>query len=247
MRGDKKRVRQSFPRRKLRAELRAFLGQQRRALAFIAGAMIFTLLTTYRMGPYVRGLAQATYVLLFVGMALFVFAIRSQAWNTLCGAWAEDNTRDAVDEAQKKRLVWCQVSSIESGGSDIDHVVIAPGGILMLESKWSFAPMTRHRAEIFASSTLGTVRRLGLILRSQTIRRHRDVTPVVVVWGKGGRDLPAGGLVLHGVHVMRGDELTAWLSKYRNGVISRDWADETAARLERFADGQTRRAVVVGH
>jgi hypothetical protein len=38
-----------------------------------------------------------------------------------------------------------------------------------------------------------------------------DVHPVVVVWGAGEKDVPAGGGLIDGVAVVAGQEIAAWL------------------------------------
>lgn len=245
MRADKKRARHSFARRKLRAEARSFAGREWRSLAVVVAITGLSLVPTALQGPYLRGITQAFFVMLMIGAVALVFAVRTHAWTTLCGAWAEDNTRDEVIEARKRRDVWCQVSNIEVGGRDIDHVVITPRSVLALESKWALAPVDLDKCREHVTQAVRGARLLESILRSTTVRRHREVVPVVVLWGKGARSLPDAGVNIDGVTVVHGSALAALLRDYRTGPVGQDWAEETLALLKKFDASQVRKPIVI--
>lgn len=240
MNADKRRIRNAYARRKLRAEMKGFAKSEWRTLAMVLAVCVLVLISTRLLGPYARGLFQGCFVMLVVGFLIFGFAVRTQAWNMLCGAWAEDYTREEVSKARQAGHVWDQVSSIEVGKSDIDHVVITPSGILMLESKWSFASLPADRLTSYATQARARGERLRSILRSATVKRLTEVTPMVVVWGKGGENLPSGGVVVDGIRVLYGHDLMVCLSANRTGRVGRDWAEETCDLLRAFADAQIR-------
>ncbi|WP_166389739.1 nuclease-related domain-containing protein [Nocardioides ochotonae] len=53
------------------------------------------------------------------------------------GAWGEDNTRDELQRAKRKRLVWAWVDSVTLQAGDIDHLVVTRnGGLVAIDSKW---------------------------------------------------------------------------------------------------------------
>ena len=53
------------------------------------------------------------------------------------GAWGEDNTRDELQRAKRRKLIWGWVDSLALQHGDIDHLVVTRrGGLVAIDSKW---------------------------------------------------------------------------------------------------------------
>ena len=53
------------------------------------------------------------------------------------GAWGEDNTRDELQRAKRKKVIWGWVDSLTLQHGDIDHLVVTRrGGLVAIDSKW---------------------------------------------------------------------------------------------------------------
>ena len=53
------------------------------------------------------------------------------------GAWGEENTRDELNRAKRRRLIWGRVDSISLEVGDLDHLVVTRrGGLVAIDSKW---------------------------------------------------------------------------------------------------------------
>jgi hypothetical protein len=56
----------------------------------------------------------------------------------LSGVYGEDNTRDVLRRARRKRNIWSWIDNLEIQSADVDHLVIAPAGIYAIDSKWAY-------------------------------------------------------------------------------------------------------------
>lgn len=247
-RADRHRRRQGYARRRFRAQRWAYLKANRRDLVQVVVVVIFVIALTSLYGnwnPYVKGFFHASLVWLLLGLVSFAFLMGTGSFHQLAGAWGEDNTREQLEEAHKSGHVLADVSSIELGAFDIDHLVFTPGGVLALESKWHFRRVPDQTIQEDVAQAKESARKAALVLKSEDIKRPHDVVPVVVLWGGGRRAFPSEGRTVDGVFVVPGDALPAWLASRPRGLFGPDYALETAERVQAFADSRERRAVVV--
>ena len=116
------------------------------------------------------------------------------------GAWGEDNTRDELRRAKRKKVVWGWVDSLKLPVGDIDHLVVTRrGGLVAVDSKWRnrindaaemarAAQKVRLRAEALTRDLLKG--------DSRGARRAKvnplGVTAVVVLWGPPNTAFPKG-------------------------------------------------------
>lgn len=173
----------------------------------IAAIYAGVVLHGYALGM-AHGLLSMTFVLLFV----MAFHAVTGADGPLSGAWAEDNTRDALKSAKRKRRVLGWVDNLETLSGDVDHLVIArSGALLSLDSKWH-AETNPTLCQRDTEAARRAARNAHLILKS--LGHDQPVIPVVVMWGGAQSDLPAEHLVVGGVDVVQGRHLARWLEGF---------------------------------
>jgi hypothetical protein len=237
-------ARQSFVRRQLRANLRAFLALNRWPLLLLLGLLAGSAALTRPLGgsEYQQGLVDGLILMFGLSGVGLLFLMHTEGLQQLGGAWGEDQTAEILKAARKRGHIWGSVDNIDLGGYDIDHVAFTPGGVLALETKWKFRELGRgrwlnndlHQAGRNAEKTRS-------VLRSKDIGTVYDVTPVLVVWGKGSHEIADGGETVDGVHLLAGADLDKWLARFGTGRLAQDHAQRDLTALQAFAE--RRRAV----
>ena len=192
---------------------------------------------------YAVGLLHAAIVGGFVYLMNMAFiAGDGEAIKHVRGSWGEENTRDELRTAQRKKLIWGWVDSLALERGDLDHLVVTrAGGVVAIDSKWR-NHITDHAAII------ETARRVRLrsegVLRSLlqaergTHRARGDavlVTPLVVIWGTAQSDLP-DVVRTNGVEIVSGQGLRAWLRDRSGEPVKKDAAADLIRKLEAYRD-----------
>ena len=208
------------------------------ALITFGFALLGAIVTLVVPSGYGQGLVQGALVATYVGAVLLMYLMTSGAVYELGGAWGEDNTRSELKAASRRKLIWGAVHNIEVGGVDIDHLVLAPRGAIAIDSKWHFGELQRWALDRDVHRATSGARKAASVLRSTHVRAPMDVTPLVVVWGRGQRELPDQGLQHDGVTVVAGADLRKWLQGVQRGPVPEDHADRVLAALNRFADSR---------
>jgi hypothetical protein len=87
---------------------------------------------------YALGVLQAAIVGGFLYMMNMSFlASDPEAMKHVRGSWGEENTRDELLRAQRKKLIWGWVDSITLERGDLDQLVVTRGGgVVAIDSKW---------------------------------------------------------------------------------------------------------------
>jgi hypothetical protein len=191
-------------------------------------------------------------------LALLACAVFSGAVTPYVSVMAEEWT--AADLRRIRRRGWRLVNGLKLvDQADIDHVAVGPGGVLVVETKWSadawdlsdeggFGARAAHRAVAQVAraakqlhGTLGDARR-GLPPRELLVR------PVVVLYSPTG---PAPGLAAGWgertyedwqVTVVHGSYLRQWLASLDGNVLGAEEVDRLWAALDDKVRGyETRR------
>lgn len=212
-------------------------------IAAIAGITAITLFT--QRSPFVQGLVIGVTATVLVGFFLLIFLISTGSMYALAGAWGESFTNDEIKTATKRGQIWGAVANIEIGGFDIDHLVIAPGGVFAIETKHHTAKINSSRKSADLDQARDAARKASLVLKSKPIDMQHEVTPVLVIWGKASADLKGGSRVVAGVRLLAGSDLPEWLSRQSTGRLAQDTAEEMLARVAAFRDSQVLRAPVL--
>lgn len=189
---------------------------------------------------YPLGLVHGALLAAFVGVVWSVFVASDEtAINHVRGAWGEENTRDPLRTAQRRRLIWGWVDSLTLEYGDIDHLVVTrAGGVVAIDSKWRSRLTEPDREEIAQSARKVRLRSQSVVstlLRSER-GSHRarggsvQVTPLVVVWGAAQRLLPETGRT-EGVEIVGGRGLLAWLRERGGEAVDKAAAEDLLRRL----------------
>lgn len=161
----------------------------------------------------------------------------------LRGAWGEENTRDVLRSARRRRAIVGWIDSIRLQAGDLDHVVVTRSGeVVVIDSKWRSELSAKGPHEMAEAADRARRRAEG-ILRSQ-LRSERGnhraagtatpVTSLVVVWGPAQSRVPEAARIGN-VHFVAGRELRRWLSA-REGQGKRREAKDLLAKLEDFRE-----------
>lgn len=134
------------------------------------------------------------------------------------GAEAEGWTADALKPLV--RAGWYAVHNVEFDGRDIDHVVVGPGGVAAIETKWSsnswHGPDNRERLAASCLQAWEGAASIAKLLRAAGNPPgvvDLDVSPILVLWGIDLRDAPEAEQRFdrNGVTVTSGDLLAGVL------------------------------------
>lgn len=180
--------RASYPRRVYRAKRSTFVRRNWLVLVVVSAALVPILAVEwYFLSGYLLGLTQGVLMTAFAGLMFTVFHLQTGSFFQLAGAWGEENTRDVLAAAKRRRLIWGWESNIETQSGDIDHlVVMRDGRLVALDSKWHTTAPTHDMLCADAKKAGDAARRASLVLRS--LHLPREVTPMVVLWGNRGPD-----------------------------------------------------------
>jgi hypothetical protein len=146
--------------------------------------------------------------------------VMSGSYGKSMGKLGEEATAEAVTSWRRRRKGWRIVNGLYlATHGDIDHVLVGPGGVFAIESKWTTndceikdgAVVRIFGREPVTQARIGA-RKIEGMLRSPPHRLDVKVIPVVVIWGPGGLRLDRGWEdVGGGVLVCEGRREKSWL------------------------------------
>lgn len=254
----------AYPRVELRKRFRSWARESR---ALIAGLLAITLAllvleTALVLGLWGSGSAAKWYFLGFLHSAILAAALAgiglgflthdARAMWLVRGAWGEDNTRDELKRASRRRVIWGWVDSVQLQAGDIDHLVVTrAAGLIAIDTKWRTVVTAQDQAEMARAAAKVRLRADALVqqLLSREHGRHRDakkvhrVTPVLVLWGPERHRVPEG-FQLEGIDVIDGGDLLKWLKRQSGDRIDKVAGREIIRLLATFrqsaADAQSR-------
>ena len=225
------RSRPSYPERRFRSSRKDFITANWTLLTafalLVAGAAMVQAL--FESG-YVLGLVQGVTVAVAVSMMGLVFLLKTGAIYQLAGIYGENTTREILKGARRREDIFGWIDNVEVAGGDVDHIVVAPSGVLALDSKWHLRSTDDATLTRDTETAVAAARRARLILKSEGIAA--DVKPVVVVWGNTSSAVIEAGIDRE-VVILQGRDLKSWLSEPEQR-LSRDEGDEILRRLTSF-------------
>jgi hypothetical protein len=214
------------------------------ALICIESVLLVQLVPDTALKWYLLGAVHVGVIAAFVHLLHVAFLAHDRrALMHMRGAWGEENTRDELKRARRRRLIWGWVDSISLRAGDIDHLVVTRrGGLVAIDSKWRNQHTSQDVATMAQSAARVRLRAEGLtqtLLVSERSARHRaranplTVKPVVVMWGAAQDEVPDGATV-DGIEFIPGRRLMKWLRQVDGDPVSRDAARDVLERLTTF-------------
>lgn len=232
--------RRSCAERQLRAEARRFFRSIRgllllQVLPLTAGVCV--VLALLPSPTWWTSFIQGAFLTSMLAIVGFAFLLNGDGALLYAGALGEGHTNEQLDRAVKAGHIWSYAPNVEANRHDVDHLVLAPGGILALETKWRFRGADQAWLRKVAADAREAERRARLVLMSKGIEYRTEAIPAVVVWGGARRELPDMQQV-DGLAVVRGDMLLGWLAQFNHGYLSADLAEQLHTKLTTFIANQ---------
>lgn len=230
----------------LKRNIKMVVGVSTGAVALIGleSMLLFQLVPDTALKWYLLGAVHVGVVAAFVHLLHVAFLAHDRrALMHMRGAWGEENTRDELKRARRRRLIWGWVDSISLCAGDIDHLVVTRrGGLVAIDSKWRNQHTSQDVAAMAQSAARVRLRAEGLtqtLLASERRARHRAranpliVKPVVVMWGAAQHEVPDGATV-DGIEFIAGRRLMKWLRQVDGHPVSKEAASDVLERLTTF-------------
>jgi hypothetical protein len=145
------------------------------------GALVFVLPSRF---DAVKGFAfgaWSTFVLMY---AYHWFMIASGASQSMMGEQGEVWTDEALQPLRKRG--WRVVNHLTLKHGDIDHVAIGPGGLMVIESKWTSSPMALDGTDRWVGNWADQARRNTDDVKrfiGWGARADAPISPLLVIWG----------------------------------------------------------------
>ena len=187
-------------------------------------------------GPLQRGLILGVGLTLSLCMVAALVVLTSGTAPLMMGEVAEQWT------AQELRPLsahgWRLVNHFGLGRGDQDHVVVGPGGIVLVETKWGGTPWAVDADDRFLRSALEQAARNARQLalwRGVAKHGRPEVQPVLVVWGPAASTLKQLPARRHssGVVVMSGNRLQEWMRSRPTDQLAIEDADGVFDEIDR--------------
>lgn len=228
-------------RRSIRERHRALLREQWPALLGVAAVstavtVVCALLTD---GPQARGFALGSGLTITACAVAALMVLTSGTAPLMMGEMAEQWTAQQLRPLTQHG--WRLVNHFGLGGGDHDHVLVGPGGIVLVETKWgSRAWAMNDRDSFFQAALAQTSRNAKQLSGWHEVARHGrpPVQPVLVLWGEARRDIADLPPVRHersGVLVMAGDQVGSWALRHGRAELNPDQVEEIWSSLAAHA------------
>jgi hypothetical protein len=155
------------------------------------------------------------------------------------GKMGEELTADAVWGWRRRLKGWRLINGLSFRGiGDVDHILVGPGGVFAIESKYTTVHWKVDECGIHGPDRDPVVQaRLGRRKVESTLRTGKDrfeipVQPVVVIWGPGCPDIRCGSVIVNEVIVAEGYRRKMWLPDLDRNPLSRKTVRAVAKKLE---------------
>jgi Nuclease-related domain len=170
-----------------------------------------------------------------VVLALSATLIYAGEPEKIYGVLGEQATAEVLQSRRMRRDGWHVVHGLPfAGHGDVDHVLVGPGGVYAIESKWTnrdwtVVPRSPRLADALAQARL-SARRIESTARVHHLG-HVKVHPVVMWWGKGAPAICGGHAMIDDVIVVDGHQADQWVSGPRTDYLDPSAVDAVADAL----------------
>ncbi len=204
----------SYAREKARRKQRAFARRQWKVLLVVLAA--FTLLPApflwFVPAGEFRAFAAGGFAVSGFWCAWWLTVLLTGTATTMAGALGEQWS--ASELRKLKRRGWRLLNHVLLRQHDIDHIAVGPGGVVVVESKWTSEPWAWQGP--YLASTVDRVKRDVLSVQGMIQARvgRGKVSGAVVIWGAGleecSEDLPRN---VRGVAVADAESIDVFLDR----------------------------------
>lgn len=168
---------------------------------------------------WARGFAAGAWVATSVSCVFFWVVLASGSATRLMGRSGEQWTARDLRALEKRG--WRLLNHVYVGPHELDHVVIGPRGLLVVESKWTgWKRVLPRDAEEYQAVVRRHTTRAAMLAR--TLRHITGSCPLygaVVVWGPEVDTSEAEiNVELGGTMVLAGDALGTWIAAVESGM-----------------------------
>ncbi|MCW2572213.1 MAG: hypothetical protein JWO88_2271 [Frankiales bacterium] len=209
-----------------------------RLLAVLAAALlvVFGVAGVFANGPLQRGIIVGTGVTLTACTVAALVVLTSGSAPLMMGELAEQWTAQELRPLREHG--WKLVNHFGLGSGDHDHVVVGPGGVVLVETKWGGTPWDIDARDAFFRRALEqTAHNAKQLARWHGVAQHGrpDVEAVLVVWGPAARNLRDHPVRRHesGVVVMSGDRLRDWMHSRGRDRLSTSQVEGIIGEIDR--------------
>lgn len=219
----------TFARRKARTDQRLYVRKNWRRLliGYVLLASLATLPTLLWPNEFLRGVGVGAGMAGSAGALVAMVIIQTGTGPTMAGELAEQWTAQELKDLPALGYRFANHVDVDGRG-DADHILVGPGGLFVLETKWSAIAWTPD--DRFFAAPLEQVRARARNTWLQ-VKRHGApaAVPVLVLWGKAGEELAEGpGARRNGdAVVVAGPHLRRWLLGRPGGVLTAVQVNET--------------------
>jgi hypothetical protein len=183
---------------------------------------------------FLRGLVTGSLVTMIVAFDIVLAMLHTGTGPRIMGGTAEQWTVDSLRAMEKHGYALINHTGLHPG--DMDHVLVGPGGVYLLETKWSATAWDISPDSFWLTSAsaplLRGMRALELFLRPQGVQR---VEGVLVLWGQAGSRLRESSSPIQrtgdGVVVLPGEALERWMLGRPRGALDDTQSRAAAAKL----------------
>lgn len=219
-----------FARRKARLVQRAYLRRNWRIFTMVGFGMLAPLLAVPLLPHgFSRGLYVGVLVTTVIALLSFWVVQATGTAPIMMGDQGEQWTAEELRHLRKRR--WKVVNDVLLKRWNTDHVIIGPGGVYAIESKWSARPWTIVPPDEHVAAGC---RQVDSNARTMTLWLKRltqgTVHPVLMLWGSNARDLPAVQSLVAGeraVTIVSGPRAKEWLRSLPAGRLTDDQISQT--------------------
>lgn len=176
--------------------------------------MVVATAALFSTGPLQRGLLLGGGVVLTAAMVTALVVLASGTAPLMTGEMAEQWTAQELRPLREHG--WKLINHFVLGRGDYDHVLVGPGGVVLVETKWGGTPWDVDGRELaFRLALEQTGKNAKQLTLWGGVAKHGrpQVEPVLVVWGPAAKNLRDISARRHGsgVVVLSGDRIQAWL------------------------------------
>ena len=215
-------------------------------LVLIAACFGFLMLPTF---PFLKGFILGFITAAFMVTIAWLVLVSSGSYGWSLGKIGEEFTAEAATSSARRRQGWRLVNGIYfDRHGDIDHVLIGPGGVFVIESKF----MT-GQCRVVGTRVVGVTgrepisqahdgaRKVEKMLKYGSGRFDVTVLPVAVIWGPGRIKMDGGWQMVDGVLLCDGPENEQWLGELGGQVLDL----EVVGKIQEFLVGHVEGQVTV--